>query len=105
MFAMNIRIAIVDDQAQTRELLRQDLLVRVPDGASIACFDGGEAFLSGFTPGDDALVFLDICMAVSYTHLDVYKRQRYDAIASRFSCVCKLLSAKYRQFGTIPAAR
>ena len=57
MFAMNIRIAIVDDQAQTRELLRQDLLVRVPDGASIACFDGGEAFLSGFTPGDDALVF------------------------------------------------
>ena len=62
MFAMNIRIAIVDDQAQTRELLRQDLLVRVPDGASIACFDGGEAFLSGFTPGDDALVFLDICM-------------------------------------------
>ena len=59
---MNIRIAIVDDQAQTRELLRQDLLVRVPDGASIACFDGGEAFLSGFTPGDDALVFLDICM-------------------------------------------
>ena len=24
---MNIRIAIVDDQAQTRELLRQDLLV------------------------------------------------------------------------------
>ena len=44
---MNIRIAIVDDQAQTRELLRQDLLVRVPDGASIACFDGGEAFLSG----------------------------------------------------------
>ena len=26
MFAMNIRIAIVDDQAQTRELLRQDLL-------------------------------------------------------------------------------
>lgn len=60
---MNIRIAIVDDQAQTRELLRQDLLVRVPDGASIACFDGGEAFLSGFTPGDDALVFLDICMA------------------------------------------
>ena len=47
---MNIRIAIVDDQAQTRELLRQDLLVRVPDGASIACFDGGEAFLSGFTP-------------------------------------------------------
>ena len=62
VFAMNIRIAIVDDQAQTRELLRQDLLVRVPDGASIACFDGGEAFLSGFTPGDDALVFLDICM-------------------------------------------
>ena len=59
---MNIRIAIVDDQAQTRKLLRQDLLVRVPDGASIACFDGGEAFLSGFTPGDDALVFLDICM-------------------------------------------
>ena len=48
---MNIRIAIVDDQAQTRELLRQDLLVRVPDGASIACFDGGEAFLSGFTRG------------------------------------------------------
>ena len=62
MFAMNIRIAIVDDQAQTRELLRQDLLVRVPDGASVACFDGGEAFLSGFTPGVDALVFLDICM-------------------------------------------
>ena len=59
---MNIRIAIVDDQAQARELLRQDLLVRVPDGASVACFDGGEAFLSGFTPGDDALVFLDICM-------------------------------------------
>ena len=59
---MNIRIAIVDDQAQTRELLRQDLLVRVPDGVSIACFDSGEAFLSGFTPGDDALVFLDICM-------------------------------------------
>lgn len=59
---MNIRIAIVDDQAQARELLRQDLLARVPDGASVACFDGGEAFLSGFTPGDDALVFLDICM-------------------------------------------
>ena len=57
-----IHRGVGDDQAQTRELLRQDLLVRVPDGASIACFDGGEAFLSGFTPGDDALVFLDICM-------------------------------------------
>ena len=32
---MNIRIAIVDDQAQARELLRQDLLARVPDGASL----------------------------------------------------------------------
>lgn len=57
-----IHRGVGDDQAQTRELLRQDLLVRVTDGASIACFDGGEAFLSGFTPGDDALVFLDICM-------------------------------------------
>ena len=33
---MNIRIAIVDDQAQTRELLRQDLLVRVLD----ICMEG-----------------------------------------------------------------
>ena len=59
---MIIRIAIVDDQQQAREMLRQDLQVRVPAGTSIACFDSSEAFLNGFTPGDDALVFLDICM-------------------------------------------
>ena len=59
---MLIRIAIVDDQPQEREMLRQDLLVRVPAGTSIACFDSSEAFLSGFAPGDDSLIFLDICM-------------------------------------------
>ena len=59
---MLFRIAIVDDQPQERELLRQDLLVRVPAGTSIACFESSEAFLNGFTPGDDSLVFLDICM-------------------------------------------
>ena len=59
---MLIRIAIVDDQPEARELLRQDLLVRAPAGTSIACFDSSEAFLNGFTPGDDSLVFLDICM-------------------------------------------
>ena len=59
---MNIRIAIVDDQAQTRELLRQDLLVRVPDGASIACFDGGGRLLQGVLPGGGARAFFDICI-------------------------------------------
>jgi len=60
--ALSLNQLAFGGQVGQRELLRQDLLVRVPDGASIACFDGGEAFLSGFTPGDDALVFLDICM-------------------------------------------
>ena len=59
---MLIRIAIVDDQPEARELLRQDLLVRAPAGTSIACFDSSESFLSGFVPGDDSLIFLDICM-------------------------------------------
>ena len=59
---MLIRIAIVDDQPEARELLRQDLLVRAPVGTSIACFDSSESFLSGFVPGDDSLIFLDICM-------------------------------------------
>ena len=59
---MLIRIAIVDDQPEARELLRQDLLVRAPAGTSIACFDNSESFLSGFVPGDDSLIFLDICM-------------------------------------------
>lgn len=86
---MNIRIAIVDDQAQTRELLRQDLLVRVPDGASIACFDGGEAFLSGFTPGDDALVFLDICME-GMNGIEVAQRERAlpDRLPDLFEGIC-----------------
>lgn len=48
---MLIRIAIVDDQPEARELLRQDLLVRAPAGTSIACFDSSESFLSGFVPG------------------------------------------------------
>ena len=59
---MLIRIAIVDDQPEARELLRQDLLVRAPAGTSIACFDSSESFLSGFVPGDDSLIFPDICM-------------------------------------------
>ena len=46
---MLIRIAIVDDQPEARELLRQDLLVRAPAGTSIACFDSSESFLSGFS--------------------------------------------------------
>ena len=60
---MLIRIAIVDDQPEARELLRQDLLVRVPAGTSIACFlTAASPFWSGFVPGDDSLIFLDICM-------------------------------------------
>ena len=61
---MNIRIAIVDDQQPDRETLKNDLPLHMPVGlsASISCFESSEAFLHGFTPGDDSLVFLDICM-------------------------------------------
>ena len=61
---MNIRIAIVDDQQSDREALKNDLPQHMPVGlsASISCFDSSETFLQGFTPGDDSLVFLDICM-------------------------------------------
>ena len=61
---MNIRIAIVDDQQSDRDALKDDLSQHMPVGlsASISCFDSSETFLHGFTPGDDSLVFLDICM-------------------------------------------
>ena len=61
---MNIRIAIVDDQQPDRETLKNDLPLHMPVGlsASISCFESSEAFLHGFTPGDDSLIFLDICM-------------------------------------------
>ena len=61
---MNIRIAIVDDQQSDREALKNDLPQHMPVGlsASISCCDSSETFLQGFTPGDDSLVFLDICM-------------------------------------------
>ena len=61
---MNIRIAIVDDQQSDREALKNDLPQHMPVGlsASISCFDSSETFLQSFTPGDDSLVFLDICM-------------------------------------------
>ena len=41
---MLIRIAIVDDQPEARELLRQDLLVRAPAGTSIACLTAASPF-------------------------------------------------------------
>ena len=61
---MNIRIAIVDDQQSDRDALKDDLSQHMPVGlsASISCFDSSETFLHVFTPGDDSLVFLDICM-------------------------------------------
>ena len=51
-------------QQSDRDALKDDLSQHMPVGlsASISCFDSSETFLHGFTPGDDSLVFLDICM-------------------------------------------
>ena len=74
-----MRILIAEDEQDLNQLLKRRL--KEAGYSADACFDGEEVFDYLLGAEYDALV-LDIMMpkldgvqAVSYTHLDVYKRQ------------------------------
>ena len=72
-----MHIAIVEDcvfdQKHLIDLIQKNF-ENHGEMADFTCYESGEAFLEAFRPGLFNAVFMDI-MPVSYTHLDVYKRQ------------------------------
>ena len=78
------------------DLLNAMLIVSANDAASVIAYDVGGAVTLGrnVTVGHSALVHGCTVGAVSYTHLDVYKRQCQECI-SRHGLEMKLVEAEY----------